>query len=123
MGSTQSNIAKQALINQPIYPVDLHNKLLKACESIYISTDHIIKEKKEKNQTLVVFKDDTYNFQWVLDLTNFNHPFGIGPNNTSLKNRRAKYLDITDEFNRQSHNCENYIMLLHYVVGLYCPPE
>src|SRR2546426_658209 len=110
---------KQDISNNPKYPNDLHKKLLGACDKIYDNIDMIMQEKKTNNRALVIFRDDIYDLHWVLDLTNFKHPFGLGPSKHYLLILKGKNLDITNEFNRQSHGSDNYLTLMNNVIGLY----
>lgn len=105
--------AKKIINEQMFYDKDLTARLLIACENVYIE-----KKQEDENKILVVYKDDNYPIPWILDLTKFKHPLGIGPNIRSFK-RKDKYCDITTEFNSRSHSNSDYNTLLHYVVGIY----
>src|SRR4051794_12754956 len=102
MGQSQP----KELVAKQIYPTELHDKLLLASKVVYdVAPENFDKTTgKVTGKILVLFKDDNYGFLWVLDLTKFKHPFGLGPSERHLCGRKGKCLDITEEFNRQAHS-------------------
>lgn len=108
------------ILNQKVhYPIDIHNQLLKACSEIYLNKESIIRVKKETGKALMIFRDDIYDLNWLIDLSGFKHLLGVGPSKTNFDTLNLKYLDISEQFNKQYHNNQHYLFLLRRAVGLY----
>lgn len=70
-------------------------------------------EKLKKTKTpLVIFQDTLLNKKWLIDLTKFVHPFGLGPDTTKFTSTHESNYDITSEFNDSPHDNSAYDVLL-----------
>jgi hypothetical protein len=100
-----------------IYPKPTIDKLLRVINTQFNSIDSIIHHRDEQKKILIIYKEDVYGLNLILDLTQFIHPFGIGPNMNYYK--KTKYIDITEEFNNAGHRDEDIIKLLSFIYGYF----
>jgi hypothetical protein len=98
------------------YPREVLIVLTNALKNVFDSIDDVAAKKIKEKKIYVVLTDDLYEKRWVLDLTNWKHPNGIGPTAKSLGNK--KDMDITYQFNKiTSHGNDELIKLLSLAIG------
>jgi hypothetical protein len=106
-------------VSKSIYPPNIKDVLLKSLTNTYTIQD-LINYKKDSRKKLIIYCDEVLNIQWIIDLKDFIHPFGIGPNISRFTTLSENLLDVTQEFNEGSHgNCEIEFLLLHSI-GIIC---
>jgi len=81
---------------------------------VFLSEKDVLSFQKEHKKRLAFYTDEVFNRTWILDLTNFTHPEGVGPSKYEFNKLR----DITDRFNRAMHNNDSLERLLMFSIGV-----
>jgi hypothetical protein len=99
------------------YPKNVEDVLEISSKNTFNNMKTLLEYKHEANKILVIFTDDIYNKSWVIELTDWKHPHGIGPTTKSF-NKKRLIINITSEFNRQAHMADNFEELLLLSIGV-----
>ena len=105
-------------INESLYPKNIKEILLRAVNFQYSNIDEILKEKQQSKKCLMIYTDDILDQKWVLDLTGFHHPWGIGPPDSRFHCLSKFKLDVTDELRRGNHGNDEIELLMSKIIGL-----
>lgn len=98
------------------YPPSVKDVLERAAKRhIFSSTDEVLAWRRD-NCVLALYRDDLYSRTWVLDLTHFVHPEGVGPTKMDY-HRRKRIVDITGMFSTANHNNSAIEQLLLRAIG------
>lgn len=96
-----------------VYPKEVNECLVKARENVFKSEEDFLLFRREAAKCLVIYQDDLYHVRWILDLSNFNHPSGVGPTKKDLQ----RSLEVTEDFNRAGHGNREVEELLSKAVA------
>ncbi len=104
-------------IKNSSYPEEIKSILLTALNTKFENTSKLIEHKTKVNLDLMTYKDDLLNMIWVIDLSGFVHPHGVGPNKNRFRTTSEKYINITLEFDKGNHENSAVEILLNRAIG------
>ena len=111
-------ISIEELIQASVYPEELKYILQCAARNKFNSLDDVIMEKKKNGSRLMLFQDEVIIIDWVIDLTDFTHPYGLGPSSSILETQSKYLIYLNEGFLRSNHGNKEMEKLLSRSIGV-----